>query len=127
MKKARAFTLFETVIAVGLLSLLVMLCANIGLPAVRSWIRASQRSDAQRSALLALIRVRDEFPYAFPPSIAVAGSQVSFLSRLDANSTPRALPTGEPAWQEWVCYRIDSTTGILYCNRNPLPGRLSGG
>jgi type II secretory pathway pseudopilin PulG len=119
VRKLRAFTLLETVIAVGLLSLVIVLSASIGLPAMQAWMRASQRSDAQRSALVALARLRGEFPSAYPPSVACGPSQLTFLSSLDNNGNILVFPTGLPAWQSWVSFQCTAAGELLF-NRNMM-------
>lgn len=117
----RGASLVELLLAIGLLGLLFALLAAFGPPTMRTWIRSSHLSEAQRSVLLAVQRVRHELKQASPESLTCPGpTTVRFLTRFDAGGGIQFAPTGEPLWQKWVTLSWAPESGQLGCTYHLL-------
>jgi hypothetical protein len=102
----RAFTLFESVLGVGLVSLLVLCLALLGPPLFRTWRRSSAQSEVQREVLLVLLKVRAELAQGYGPSLAFPRSgEFCFASRFDLHQSLQFSPEGPALWQKWVTFR----------------------
>ncbi|MEW6281906.1 MAG: prepilin-type N-terminal cleavage/methylation domain-containing protein [Candidatus Eremiobacterota bacterium] len=104
----RGLTLVEVLVAAALLLLVLGLLASILIPALRAWMRQSQRSDAQRSALVVIKRLREEVRFGHPESVTCpTPDSVVFLSSM--NSQGRVSWNDyDVLWQKWSYFYFQS-------------------
>lgn len=109
-------------LALALVSLVILVLAVLGPRVLQSLRLSEQQSEAQRTAVVCLQRLRQEMAEAYGPSLQIPNSgSVAFASRLDLQQNPRYSPEGERLWLKWVTFAWKPTTGELIQIYDPIP------
>lgn len=125
MRRGRGLTLAETLVAGGLLVLLLGFLVPVWNICWRTWGRGEEVQSAQRDTLALSFRLRRDFSASRPESLRVQRTTgdvlISFLS-LDAavGQGPSWSPKGDILWKKWVQYFFDSTQHRVLRKEVPL-------
>jgi hypothetical protein len=116
----RGATLAE-VLVVSVLALIVTgVTFCVLLLAKRSWVMVSSRASACINSEVALERVRRDLQDSSVSGITIRdGAALCFLSARDENGSFRTDSDGNPQWQAFVVYYVDSTLRSLRRRRVP--------
>jgi len=119
--RRRGYSLVEITLALALASLIILVLAVLGPRVLQSLRLSNQQSEAQRSAVVCLQRLRKEMAQAYGPSLQVlSGGSLAFASRLDLAQNPRYTPEGERLWLKWVTFEWQPSTGALTRIYDPM-------
>jgi prepilin-type N-terminal cleavage/methylation domain-containing protein len=127
MKRNRGFTLAETMVATGVLSLFIVLAFGAIVPSFKITRQAEQNLAAQREVILAFDRLTAEMSRLDRASVMAVPDALTFLSDQEYRGTNPAVPDADLApvgytspdlvWQKLVILRRRGTN--LY--RRELP------
>lgn len=105
----RGVTLLEVLVAAALLLLVLSLAVTVFKPALLTWIRGQQRSEAQRSVLVAGRWLRHDVEVCSADAIVIDSGAVMMVL---CSPQGECDPTGETRWTEAVLYWVDSRGGL---------------
>lgn len=127
--RPRGFSLFELVVAFGLLMLVMLITYRLMVPGLRAWTAANQRSQMQQNAFIGVTRIAHELQQTCIQSVKIgtyddAGHTepwLAFLSPFDHDTGrfTQDASTGAISWQEYHVFYVDAS-GRLYVGWRPL-------
>lgn len=121
----RGFTLAESVVALGLFTMVSTMTWQVLSPNLRLWERSRTRTEVEQGAMVAETRLVNELRESCADSVTCIGIPPGFsFATLDPHA-PYDPDTGKAAWQGVIAYVLDTENHVLYRKSTSTATQLS--
>ncbi len=126
MRKS-GFSLAETLLGLGLISLLLVITFFAFEKGLRSWRRVDQTRDLVEGARLVVETLDKDVQRSCYSSLSCQGEALSLASAMDAQGQFRLDPQGNPLWCSYLIFYRDPQRGGLIRREQPIPTPVPAG